>query len=174
MGNVVLGGAEHHLRTVAVRHPAQQPQELVAVHLRHVPVEQHRIRHLGAADFERPLAVLGLGNLEIEPFENSPCHLANDARIVNDQTGLHRFLSLLRMTPLDHTISASPASPHAASKWAPTSRTRSTSSTTMRLPSSRCTPADTRASRASRLTGLSSRLDAGSFSTSPTASIRRP
>src|SRR6185437_4599609 len=40
VGDVVLGGAEHDLRAVAARHPPQRPQELVAVHLRHVPVEQ--------------------------------------------------------------------------------------------------------------------------------------
>src|SRR4051812_38228968 len=34
MGDVVLGGAEHDLGPVAVRHPAQRAQELVAVHAR--------------------------------------------------------------------------------------------------------------------------------------------
>src|SRR5262249_46063080 len=64
--NVVLGGAEHHFRPVAVGQPAQHAQELVAVHLRHVPVEQHGVGHLTAAGVERLLAVLGFNDLELE------------------------------------------------------------------------------------------------------------
>ena len=67
----------------------QRAQELVAVHLRHVPVEQDRLRQLAPAGVERLLAVLGLHDLEFEPFENSPRHLADDAGVVNDQTGFH-------------------------------------------------------------------------------------
>src|SRR5204863_1529088 len=66
------------------------------------------------------------------------------------------------------------AAAHAATGSAPMSSTRSTSRTTRSLPSSRWTPAATRARRASRLTGLSSRLAVMSLSTSPIASIRRP
>src|SRR5581483_251307 len=36
VGDVVLRGAEHHLRPVAAGKPPQRLEELVAVHLRHV------------------------------------------------------------------------------------------------------------------------------------------
>src|SRR6202030_3400717 len=38
---------------------------------------------------ERLLAVLGLADLKVEPFEYPPRHLADDARVVNNQTRLH-------------------------------------------------------------------------------------
>src|SRR5262245_35273122 len=137
--DIIFRGAEHDLGAVAVRHPAQHAQELIAVHLRHVPVEQHCIRHPRPAGFNRLLAVLGLGDLELEPFENSPRHLANDARIVNDQTSLHLAASFyycgLPRGYFPLTVSILRPCPYAASEYAPTSRTRSRSSTTMRLPS---------------------------------------
>jgi hypothetical protein len=79
MGDVVLGGAEHDLRHVAAGHAAQIAKEFVTVHHRHVPVEQHRVRQLALAGFERLLAVLGFDDLEIETFQNPACNLANDA-----------------------------------------------------------------------------------------------
>ena len=57
-GHVVLGGAEHHLRLVAAGRCAT-PQELEAVHHRHVPVEQDRVGHRLVAGLERLLAVFG-------------------------------------------------------------------------------------------------------------------
>ena len=84
--DIVLGSAEHDLGPVAVGQPAQPAQELVAVHLRHVPVEQDGVRHLALAALERLLAVLGLGDLEIEALQNAPGDLPDDAEIVNDQT----------------------------------------------------------------------------------------
>src|SRR5262249_7702286 len=50
MGDVVLGGAEHHFRSIPIRQPAEDAQELIAVHFRHVPVQQHSVGHLAAAD----------------------------------------------------------------------------------------------------------------------------
>src|SRR5215472_11878942 len=79
MRYVVLGGAEHHFRSVAAGQPAKRTQKLVAVHLRHVPVEQDRFRQLSPASFERLLAVFGLDDLEIESFQDAARHLANDA-----------------------------------------------------------------------------------------------
>src|SRR5271165_3816424 len=38
MRDVVLGGAEHHFGLVAAGQPTQHPQEIVAVHFRHVPI----------------------------------------------------------------------------------------------------------------------------------------
>ena len=38
---------------------------------------------------ERLLAVLGLGDLEVEAFQDAPRDLADDAEIVDDQAGLH-------------------------------------------------------------------------------------
>src|SRR5450631_4226581 len=90
VGYIVLGGAEHHFGSVAAGEPAQHAQEFVAVHLRHVPVEQDRLGELALADIERLFAVLGFQDLEFEPFENSPRHLANKAGVVHDQTSFHR------------------------------------------------------------------------------------
>ena len=39
VGDVVLGGAEHYLGPVAAGQPAQYAQEVIAIHLRHIPVE---------------------------------------------------------------------------------------------------------------------------------------
>src|SRR3954454_18261577 len=69
VGDVVLGGAEHHFGRVAAGHAAQIAQELIAIHDRHVPVEQDRVGQPALADFQRLLAVLGLRDLEIEPFQ---------------------------------------------------------------------------------------------------------
>src|SRR5947207_2826529 len=44
--DVVFGGAEHHLGPVAAGKPAQRLEELVAVHLRHIPVEKDGVREL--------------------------------------------------------------------------------------------------------------------------------
>src|SRR5262245_18038970 len=85
---------------------AQHAQELVAVHLRHVPVEQHRVGHLRTAGVERLLAVLGLDALDIHSFEDPPCHLSNDARIINHQADLHDTLVLSTgSAPLDNSFS---------------------------------------------------------------------
>src|SRR5690242_18284497 len=94
MRDIVFGGAEHHFRTVASRQPTKRAQEVVAVHLRHIPIEQNSLRQLLPARFERLLAVLCFQDLEIEPFQNSPRHLSNDAGVVNDQTRFHRTASL--------------------------------------------------------------------------------
>ncbi len=56
----------------AAIHAAQLHQELVAVHIRHVPVEQDRVRHSVGAGERRLLTILGLGDLEIQPLENAP------------------------------------------------------------------------------------------------------
>src|SRR5579862_6671592 len=93
VGDVVLGGAEHHFRPVAAGQPAQHPQEVIAVHFRHVPVEQDGIGQLPLAGFDGFLAVLGFRDLEIETFEDPSRHLADDARVVDNQTGLHNVLT---------------------------------------------------------------------------------
>src|SRR5580704_1710027 len=46
VGDIVFRGAEHHFRLVAAGQPAQHPKEVIAVHLRHVPIEQDRVRQL--------------------------------------------------------------------------------------------------------------------------------
>src|SRR6202161_507082 len=89
VGDVVLGGAEHHFRPVATGQPAQHPQKIIAVHFRHVPVEQDGVGQLPLAGFDGFLAVLGFHDLEMEPFEDSPRHLADDARVGDNQTRLH-------------------------------------------------------------------------------------
>src|ERR1700693_52790 len=132
--DVVVGGAEHDLGRVAARQFAQRTQELVAVHLRHVPVEQDRIGQMAPAGVERLLAGFGFHDLEFESFENSPRHLADDARVVNDQTGFHRTPSLsLFKGPTNIPGSHR----HAAIAFAAISRTRSTSTTMSNCPSKR-------------------------------------
>src|SRR5450631_932600 len=172
MRDVVFGGAEHHLGPVATRQLAQRTQKLVAVHLRHVPVEQDRIGQMAPAGVQRLLAVFGFHDLEFESFENSPRHLADDARVVNDQTGFHRTPSLFSFNGPINVLVRYPR--HAATASAPISRTRSISTTMRSCPSRRWMPADTRASRTSKLIGLGSRAASSSLSTSPTLSIRSP
>src|SRR5439155_9917424 len=87
--DVVFGGAEHHLGRVAAGHTAQIAEELIAVHDRHVPVEQHRFRHRALADFKRLCAVLGLDDLKVETFEDAARDFSDDARVIDDQTGFH-------------------------------------------------------------------------------------
>src|SRR6185312_14009747 len=94
MRDIVLGRAKHHFRTVASRQPAKRTQEVVAIHLRHIPVEQNSFRQLFPARFQRLLAILCFQDLEIEPFQNSPRHLSNDAGVVNYQTRFHLTASL--------------------------------------------------------------------------------
>ena len=57
------------------------------------------------AGLERLLAVLGFDDLEFEPFENAPRHLADDAGVVNDQTGFHRTASFCSCAQLVRSVS---------------------------------------------------------------------
>src|ERR1700690_1198510 len=134
MRDVVFGGAEHYLGRVAARQFAQRTQELVAVHFRHVPVEQDRIGQMGPAGGERLLAIFGFHDLEFESFKNSPRHLADDTGVVNNQTRFHRTPSLsLFKGPTNIPGSYC----HAAIAFAAISRTRSTSTTMSSCPSKR-------------------------------------
>ena len=65
MRDIVLRGAEHHLRLITAGHPAQVAKELVTVHDRHVPVQQHGIRQFALAGVKRLLAVLRLDDIEM-------------------------------------------------------------------------------------------------------------
>src|SRR5467141_4324301 len=73
--DIVFSGAEHHLGLVAAGHAAQIAKEFIAVHHRHVPVEQDRLRQSALANLKRLLAVLGLDDLEIQTYQNAPCDL---------------------------------------------------------------------------------------------------
>ena len=64
---------------VAAGHAAQIAEEFVAVHHRHVPVEQDRLGQSALADFQRLLAVLGFDDLEIQSFQDAPRDFADDA-----------------------------------------------------------------------------------------------
>ena len=72
----------------------QMAEEFVAVHDRHVPVEQDRVGHGVLARFERLLAVLGFGDLEIHLFQDAACDFPHDAGIIDNKTCFH-FFSLL-------------------------------------------------------------------------------
>ena len=77
--DVVFGGAEHDLGRIAAGHTAQIAEEFVTVHDGHVPVEQDRVGHGALAHFERLLAVLGFGDLEMHFFQDAACDFSNDA-----------------------------------------------------------------------------------------------
>src|SRR5450432_650885 len=177
MRDIVLGGAEHHLGLVAAGHAAQIAEELIAVHHRHVPVEQNRIGQSALADFQGFLTVLGFDNLEVEPFQDTPCDLANDAGVIDYKTCSHFSLYFLQIPngtfPLQRKSTPCRRC-YAASMLGTISSTRSTSRTTMSWPSRRCTPPASLAMRGSRLTGFSSRPLSASFRTSPIWSIKRP
>jgi hypothetical protein len=64
--HIVLGGAKHHFGPVAAGKLPQCTQEVIAVHFRHIPIEQNRIRQLVLARGKRLLAVLGLAYPETE------------------------------------------------------------------------------------------------------------
>src|SRR5476649_375565 len=80
MREVVFGSAEDDLRLVAVRHGAERAKEFVAIHHRHVPIEENRLGHLLGARFERLTAVGRFYDGKAESFEDSPSHLSNYAR----------------------------------------------------------------------------------------------
>src|SRR5262249_45543530 len=169
MRDIVLGGAEDHLGLIASRHAAQISKELVAVHDRHVPIEQDRLGQTTLARLQRLLAVLGFDDVEIQAFQNTPRDLSDDARVIDYQTCSHFSLQYKMGT---FSFLLAPA--HPATAWGPMSSTRSTSSTTMRWPWSRWTPPASLVMRGSRLTGFSSRPSSGSRNTSPIWSIKRP
>src|SRR5215217_1234894 len=77
--DIILGGAEHVYKHIAAGETAHRLEKVIAVHHRHVPVEQDRVGQCAAALLQRLLAVFCLRNLEVEPFENTPRHLADDA-----------------------------------------------------------------------------------------------
>ncbi len=89
MRDVVLGGTKDHFWFVAPRHLAQFLEEGVAVHDRHVPVEQDAVGHAGPADRERGLAVVGLLGFERQSLENPASDLADHARIIDHEHACH-------------------------------------------------------------------------------------
>lgn len=101
----------------------------------------------------------------------SPREFAVRLRITLESSTTRQFFISPSLHAGPHAV---PVQIHAALAAVPSTSTRSRSSTTMSFPSNRCTPADTCASVRSKLMGLSSKLRAGSFRTSPTLSIRRP
>jgi hypothetical protein len=90
-------------KTTFGRHAAQHAQKLVPVDVRHAPIEQHGIGHVLAASVKSLLAVFRLCDLKPQAFENSPRHLANDSRIINDQAIFHHILAAcLKARPAGH------------------------------------------------------------------------
>src|SRR5450631_916241 len=79
MVDSVFSGAEYHLGLITAGQATQVAQEFIAVHHRHVPVEQDRLGQSALADLKRLLAVLGLDDLEIQAFQNAPCYFSDDA-----------------------------------------------------------------------------------------------
>src|SRR5689334_19040707 len=77
--DIVFRRAENHLGLVATGHPAEIAKEFIAIHDRHVPIEQDGFGQSALADLKRLLAVLGFDNLEIKAFQDTPCDLSDDA-----------------------------------------------------------------------------------------------
>src|ERR1700691_1234897 len=89
VSHIVFRRAEHHLGLVAAGHATKISEEFVAVHDRHVPVQKDGFGQSALADLERLLAVFSLHDLEIQTFQNAPCDLSDDARVIPDQTCFH-------------------------------------------------------------------------------------
>jgi hypothetical protein len=87
--DIVLGGAAHHLGAEPARQTAHFLQECYAVHSRHVQIEKHHVGKAAPAHVEGLLAVFRLGNLELHPFQDAARHLANDAGVIDHETGFH-------------------------------------------------------------------------------------
>ena len=167
MIDAVFGGAEHHLGLIAAGHAAQMAEELVAVHHRHVPVEQNGLGHRALADDQRLHAVFGFDDLEIQSLPG--CGARFYERCWN-----HRQRDMFSFPASFLDERRMPTGYAARAVFGTISRTRSTSRTTMSWPSRRWTPPASLAMRGSRLTGFSSRPSSGSLSTSPIWSISRP
>src|SRR3982074_1240456 len=95
--DVGFSGAEHHLGRIPAGHAAQIAEELIAVHHRHVPVEQYGVGQSALADFQRLLAVLGFDDLEIQAFQDAPCDFSNDARVIDNKTCSHFSLCFFQI-----------------------------------------------------------------------------
>src|SRR2546423_15708236 len=133
MCDVVFGSAEHHLGLVAAGHASQVAEKFIAIHHRHVPVEQDRVRQSAPAGFQRLFAVLRLDDLKVQPFQDAPCDFSNDARVIHHETCSHLSLCFFhsrkgRSIP---TVSAAGLRGYAASNSGTISSTRSTSRMTM-------------------------------------------
>src|SRR6202047_3343906 len=97
VGDIVLGGAEHHLGHVAAGHAAQIAEEFIAVHDRHVPVEQDGVGQSALADLQRLLAVFGFDDLEVETFQDAPCDLSDDTGVIDYKTCSHFSLCFFQI-----------------------------------------------------------------------------
>ena len=88
-GHIILGRAEHDDRPVPGILTAQGLDEIQAVHNRHIPVQQDGVGHVLPALLKRFRAVAGFNTREFQLFQNAPGDFPDNARIVNDETGLH-------------------------------------------------------------------------------------
>src|ERR1700743_2227328 len=79
VSDIVFGGAKHHLGLVAAGHAAEMAEKFIAVHDRHVRIEQDGLGQSALADFKRLLAVLGFNDLEVQAFQDASCDLPDDA-----------------------------------------------------------------------------------------------
>jgi len=89
MFNVILRRAENNDRNVPARHPAQQAKEFHAVHDRHIPVQQHDIRHFFLAGFEGFFTVFSLLATKAYGVKYLPGYFAYDPAVVNKKTCFH-------------------------------------------------------------------------------------
>src|SRR5215216_5192599 len=85
MVQAVLRRAEDDIRSLALRCAAQLLEEAVAVHDRHVPVEEDHVRHLGLAGLQARLPVPGFGDPKDEALDDFAGYLADHAGVINDQ-----------------------------------------------------------------------------------------
>jgi len=81
---------KHHFGAPASGQIPHFLQESHAIHLRHVQIEKHHVGKVDPTHVESLGAVFRLGNLELHPFQNAARDLANDAGVVDQETGFHR------------------------------------------------------------------------------------
>src|SRR6185295_14327483 len=89
MLDAIFGRTKHNLGLIAARHAAQMTHEVVAVHHRHVPVEQDRLRHRALANDQGVHTVFGFDDLKTESFQDAARHFTNNAGILNNETRFH-------------------------------------------------------------------------------------
>ena len=90
---VTAARSDHHDRHVPVaRVGTHRGGELVAIHARHLDIQQHQVRHALFQAFQRFHAVAGDADLEVVAFEDAAGDLAHRQRVVDHHHQRHLAL----------------------------------------------------------------------------------
>src|SRR4051794_40409889 len=166
MIDAIFGGAEHHLGLIAARHAAQMTHEVVAVHHRHVPVEQNRLWHRALANDQSVHTVFGFDDVKTESFEDAARHFTNNAGILNNETRFHiHYPTCERRMPTGLRCEGC---------FRHNFETRLDARAANELPVERVTPAGELGHAGTEIDGFSPAPLSWSFRTSPIWSISRP